>query len=155
MIIDSLTEFCSDTALNTGAPGNYILGTSIDLGQVNPGDVGVGVRPLYWVTTMTQDAVSAGGGTCSFQLVTATNAELTAGVDPINLGSQYFTVAEMPAGRLLQAFSLPIEGVNYKQFLGVRMASLTAPFSAGAVNSFLTPDVSAWRALDEGTPDPS
>ena len=139
MIMDERTEF-----VDSLQPAAGLLGDVIDTfggGAVLPQqarDLGAG-HPIYWCTVL-ESAVGGGPGTVS--LVTADNAALSS--NPVTLATVNI-LSTTPAGTLM-AISLP-QGTLYKQFLGVS-AGGTA-MTGGAISSFLTLDVSAWRAYQD------
>ena len=146
MIIDKRTEFCSATALNTGAPGTYLIGNQIDLGTAR--DVGVG-EELYLVITVDTPPTSAGAATAQFTLASDDTASIaTNGTASVHFQTKAFTIAEMTAGAVLAAVALPTEGVAYERFLGILQTTGTAAFTGGKINAFLTPDVAKWKSYD-------
>ena len=146
MIIDKRTEFCDATALNTGAPGTYLIGNQIDLGTAR--DVGVG-EELYLVITVDTPPTSAGAATAQFTLASDDTASIaTNGTASVHFQTKAFTIAEMTAGAVLAAVALPTEGVAYERFLGILQTTGTAAFTGGKINAFLTPDVAKWKSYD-------
>ena len=146
MIIDKRTEFCSATALNTGAPGTYLIGNQIDLGTAR--DVGVG-EELYLVITVDTQPTSGGAATAQFTLASDDTASIaTNGTASVHFQTKAFTIAEMTAGAVLAAVALPTEGVAYERFLGILQTTGTAAFTGGKINAFLTPDVAKWKSYD-------
>lgn len=141
MILDERTEFCDNVALNTGAPGTFVLGDSIDLGAA-----GLNVGPgsdVYLVITTDQAATSGGAATATFNLVTDDNSALSS--PTTLLSSQAFTIAQLAAGRVIYAAQLP-NSLNYERYLGVSQTTGTAAFTGGRISAFLTAEPSAWRA---------
>ena len=145
MILDKRNEFCDATALNTGAPGTYLIGDQIDLGTVAR-DVGNG-EPLYLVITVDTRPTSGGAATAQFTLASDNTASIaTNGTASVHFQTKAFTIAEMTAGAVLAAVPLPIEGVAYKRFLGILQTTGTAAFTGGRIDAFLTPDVAKWKS---------
>ena len=153
MIHDERTEFCDSTALNTGGAGTYVLGDSIDLG-VQARDIGAG-QPLYLVVQVDVGINAAGAGTVALQLVSADNGALT--TNPVvHAQSEAFVTSTtsgnagnaLQPGRRLVALALPMEGTDYKRYLGIRQVTAAQAITAGAISAFLTPDVSRWKAYD-------
>lgn len=146
MILDERNEFCDATALNTGAPGTYLIGDQIDLGTAR--DVGVG-EDLYLVITVDTPPTSAGAATAQFTLASDDTANIaTNGTASVHFQTKAFTIAEMTAGAVLAAVALPTEGVAYERFLGILQTTGTAAFTGGKINAFLTPDVAKWKSYD-------
>jgi hypothetical protein len=146
MILDKRNEFCDATALNTGAPGTYLIGDQIDLGTAR--DVGLG-EPLYLVITVDTQPTSAGAATAQFTLASDDTANIaTSGTASVHFQTKAFSIAEMTAGAVLAAVALPTEGVAYERFLGILQTTGTAAFTGGKINAFLTPDVAKWKSYD-------
>lgn len=135
MIRDTLTTFCRDTALNTGAAGSYLIGDVIDIGNLR--DIGQHT-PLYLVITVAITATSAGAATGQFALVSDAAAAITPGTATVHAESQAFAVADMSAGTNLLTVSLPWQGPEYERYVGIRQTTGVAAFTAGAINAFLT-----------------
>lgn len=133
MITDFLTTFCDNTALNTGAAGNYVIGDQIDLGVSARG---LGSHPeLYLVATVATTATSGGAATLQLSLLTDDNAAMSSPV--ALLSSPVFALASLVVGAPLLVVELPISD-SVERFLGIRQTTGTAAFTAGAVNVFLT-----------------
>jgi hypothetical protein len=148
MILDKRNEFCDATALNTGAPGTYLIGDQIDLGVAR--DIGTGEQ-LYLVITVDTPPTSGGAATAQFTLASDDTASIaTNGTASVHFQTKAFTIAEMTAGAVLAAVPLPIEGVAYERFLGILQTTGTAAFTGGKINAFLTHDVAAYRAFADG-----
>lgn len=146
MILDKRNEFCDATALNTGAPGTYLIGDQIDLGTAR--DVGVGER-LYLVITVDTPPTSGGAATAQFTLASDDTASIaTNGTASVHFQTKAFSIAEMTPGAVLAAVALPLEGVAYERFLGILQTTGTAAFTGGKINAFLTPDVAKWKSYD-------
>lgn len=146
MILDKRNEFCDATALNTGAPGTYLIGDQIDLGVDR--DVGNGEQ-LYLVITVDTQPTSAGAATAQFTLASGNTANIaTNGTASVHFQTKAFSIAEMTPGAVLAAVALPIEGVAYERFLGILQTTGTAAFTGGKINAFLTPNVAKWKSYD-------
>lgn len=146
MILDKRNEFCDATALNTGAPGTYLIGDQIDLGAAR--DVGNGA-PVFLVITVDTQPTSAGAATAQFTLASDDTANIaTNGTASVHFQTKAFSIAEMTAGAVLAAVPLPIEGVAYERFLGILQTTGTAAFTGGKINAFLTYDVAKWKSYD-------
>lgn len=140
MIIDERNEFCDATALNTGAAGTYVIGDQIDLGVAR--DLG-GDRAARLRVSVATTATSGGSATGQFQLVTADNAALT--TNPVVIvESGAIAVADLIAGATILDVALP--RATYKRYIGIRQATGTAAFTAGAVDAFLAFDTYGWKA---------
>lgn len=143
MILDERTEFCDATALNTGGAGNYLLGDVIDLGEAK--DLG-NSDPLYLVIQVDTTATSGGSATASFSLLTDDNDSLSS--PAVLVTSAVWAVASMTAGTTLMVVQLPMEGVVYERYLGIRQTTAVAAFTAGKINAFITHTPTKWKAYD-------
>lgn len=147
MILDERTEFADNLALNSGAgPATFLIGDVVDLmGTLQPlqnRDVGSG-HPIYFTVTVDQTVVGA-GGSLAVELITDDNSAMAtpnvlATVGPVAVGTNLTT------GRLMGAISLPIEGVPYERYLGIRQNTIGAALTAGRISAFLVLDVAKWR----------
>lgn len=149
MILDDKLEFCDAVSLNTGAAGTYNIGDIIDLGVAR--DLG-GDMALYLVITVDTGITTAGSaGTVAFQLVSdGTDTIATNGTQSVHAVSAARTTGAtaIPAGTVLFAVQLPIEGMAYERYLAVQQVTGTTALNAGKINAFLTEDVARWKAYD-------
>jgi len=143
MIVDTLTEFCAGTALNTGLAGTYNIGNIIDTTNVR--DIGM-ETDMYLVVSMKTSATSGGAATGQFRVVSDATSTISTTTATVHVTSPAFTVANMTAGTTLFAIELPREGNAYQQFIGVQQLTGTAAFTGGAVDAFLTLDPPSWKA---------
>lgn len=136
MICDKLATFADDTALNTGAAGNYVIGDQIDLGVTARG-IGalVGNATLYLVITVEDAATSGGSATAAFSLLTDGDSGM--GSPTAVFTTEAVAVAAMTAGKLMAVQALPV-GIAWERYIGLRQITGTAAFTAGSVNAFLT-----------------
>jgi hypothetical protein len=149
MILDEKLEFCDATALNTGGAATYNIGDVLDLGVAR--DIGNG-QPLYLVVVChTGIVVGASTGTVTFQLVSdGTDTIATNGTQTVHAASGAWATSTtaIPAGTVLFAAPVPMQGTVYERFLAVQQITGTTALTAGAVNAFLTMDVAKWVAYD-------
>lgn len=141
MFIDSLNEFADGVALNTGAAGTYNLGDIIDMSATPNGDM-----DLYLVIMMDVTATSGGSATGAFKLVSDGTSTISTTTATVHATTPVFAVADMTAGKRIIVMKLPQEGNVYERYLGIQQVTAVAAFTAGAVNAFLTYDVSKWKA---------
>lgn len=146
MILDERTEFCDAVALNTGAPGTFTLGNQIDMTATS----NIGTQDGLYLVIQAATGITAGSaGTVTFQLVSADDAVLTTNpvvhfqTAALVTGTGTGTTTLRP-GTVLAGVKLP-QGFDYRRFLGVRQVTGAAAVTAGAIDAFLTPDVSLWR----------
>lgn len=147
MIIDKLTKFCGNTALNTGAPGSFLIGDVVPLGQLR--DIGQGTA-LYLVIVITGTATSGGAATASFSLVSDDVAAINPATGTKHITSPVLAVANMPAGKTVLAVALPVEGAEYEEYLGIVQTTAGVAFTGGTVDAFLTPTLANWKAYADG-----
>lgn len=136
MISDKLLTFADDTALNTGAAGNYVIGDQIDLG-VSARGIGalIGSAALYLVITVEDDATSGGSATTSFSLLT--DGDSAMGSPTVVATTPAYAVADMNPGTLLAIIAIPV-GYAWERYIGLRQTTGTAAFTGGSINAFLT-----------------
>jgi len=143
MQIDSLTSFATGVALNTGLAGTYNIGDLIDLEVVR--DIGQGV-PLYLVVLVTTTATSGGAATGQFRLVSDATTTISTTTATVHATGAAVAVANMVAGKKMMVIALPMEDPAYERYLGLQQITGTAAFTAGAIDAFLTTNVSAIKS---------
>ena len=147
MIMDRLCEFCDATALNTGAAGSYVLGSSYDM--TIPRDIGAG-QGLWLVITVDTAATSGGSATAEFQLRSDAQDPIHATTSTLHFSSGAIAVADLTQGKKYY-FPVPSEGTAYERFLGLVQVTAVAAFTAGKINAFITTDPPAWQTYPEGS----
>jgi hypothetical protein len=152
MIVDSRTEMCNATALNTGAAGTYVIGNQIDLGPAAP--LLGGEKAVYLVIVASAGIEAAGAGSVAFELVSDSVATLDSSAT-VHLRTPTFATSAttdtttLKTGTLLFAVQLPFGILNaYERYLGIRQVTASNAITAGSVDIFLTEDVQAWKAYD-------
>lgn len=136
MISDALNAIANNTALNTGAAGNYVIGDQIDLGVTARGiGANIGAGAVYLVITVDTTATSGGSATASFSLLSSAATDL--GTPDVVFTTPAIAVASLTAGTLVCAIALPV-GFAWKRYIGLRQTTGTAAFTAGAVSAILT-----------------
>ncbi|WP_300379630.1 Bbp16 family capsid cement protein [Henriciella sp.] len=142
MIMDERTEFCDGTALNTGGAGSYLVGDVYDTG----GDGWNIADGLYLVILVDTTATSGGSATGQFHLVSDAQAAIAAdGSATYHFSTDAIAVADLSAGVRVCAVRLPAG--EYERYVGILQTTGTAAFTAGAIDAFLTPDISQWKAF--------
>jgi hypothetical protein len=150
MILDTYNEFISATSV-AAAAGTALVGNVIDLGA-NPADLGV-IEPVYLVIRPTTEIITAGAaGTIKFQLASDAQAAIaTDGSATIHVDTGTFVTdgtdandAELKVGGTIFVGRLPAG--TYERYLGVLVVTATTTTTAGAVDAFLTKDISQWKA---------
>lgn len=150
MIQDERNEF-ADAASVAAAAGTALIGDVIDLGDVSnrPGDG----QPLYLVITVDTEIITGGtAGTINFKLASDAQAAIaTDGSATVHFQTRDFVTddsaandAELDAGGVVAAVALPMD--EYERYLGILATIGTTTVTEGAINAFLTPDVSRWKA---------
>ena len=143
MIMDERTEFCDATALNTGGAGSYLIGDVYDTG----GD-GVNIADgLYLVIIVTTQVDSAAdGASVQFHLASdAAAAIATDGSATYHFSTDAIAEATLAPGYRVCAVRLP-HG-TYERYIGILQTTSGEAVTAGAVDAFLTTDVSQWKAF--------
>lgn len=136
MLSDTLLTFAQNTALNTGAAGNYVIGDQIDT-EVAARGIGAltGAAALYLVIAVTAAATSGGSATASFSLLT--DGDPAMGSPTVVVTTAAIPVASLVAGTLVVAVALPV-GFAWERYVGLRQTTGTAAFTGGSIDAFLT-----------------
>ena len=134
MILDTLNQFCSAVALNTGGAGTYLVGDVIDTLETT---MKFGSDNIYLVIAVQTTAGSGGSATGQFTLASDAQAAIaTDGSATVHFTSAAIPVATLVAGYQICAIELP-RG-NYERYIGILQTTGTAAFNAGKINAFLT-----------------
>ena len=153
MILDKFNQFCTAGSV-AHAAGTVLVGDVIDLG-VNPADLGV-IEPMFLVIRPTTEIITGGAaGTIQFKLSSDAQAAIAVdGTATDHLISASFVTddaaandPEMNVGGNVLIARLP-SGV-YERYLGILYIVGTTTTTAGAVEAFLTKDISAWTAYPD------
>ena len=153
MILDELLEFADATSV-AAAAGTALIGDVIDLQEAR--DIGNG-EPIYLVIQCATSIITGGAaGTIKFQLASdaqaaiATDGSATVHFDTGTFVTDGDDANALDAGASIAAVALPMEGVAYERYLGILCVTATTTTTAGAINAFLTKDVSKWKAYPDG-----
>jgi hypothetical protein len=153
MILDSLLEFADATSV-AAAAGTALIGDVIDLQEAR--DIGNG-EPIYLVIQCDTSIITGGAaGTVKFQLASdaaaaiATDGSATVHYDTGTIVTGAAGSGLTAAGATIAAVALPMEGNAYERYLGILCVTATTTTTAGAINAFLTKDVSKWTAYPDG-----
>lgn len=153
MILDELLEFADATSVAASA-GTALIGDVIDLQEAR--DIGNG-EPMYLVIQCDTSIITGGAaGTVKFQLASdaaaaiATDGSATVHFDTGAIATGAAGAGLTEAGATIAAIALPMEGAVYERYLGILCVTATTTTTAGAVNAFLTKDVSKWKAYPDG-----
>jgi len=158
MILDERSEF-ADAVSVAATAGTALIGDVIDLGAGSR-DLGNG-QPLYLVIQTDTEIITGGAaGTIKFQLASdAAAAIATDGSASVHFDTGTLVTddaaandARLNAGGLIAVVALP-QGALYERYLGILCVTATTTTTAGKINAFLTPDVSAWRAYADNVPN--
>lgn len=147
MLTDKLLTVGLPVALSTAAPATSKLGAEIDLLYTNL-DQGEG-WPMYLCASVAVAATSGGASTLALQLVTASDAALSAGVQVLATSATFAMADLTPAGKRLLILAIP-KGVEYGRYMGVRQVVGGVAFTGGSLNVLFTIDPDNWRAYPEG-----
>jgi hypothetical protein len=143
MIFDSRNQFCKATALNTGGVAKYVIGSLIDLGVGFNNtliDRALGNGENLYLNISVDTACLSATGSVKFHLVSdAQDPPNTNGTETYHYTSGAFLQAGLTAGTTLFCVPLP-GGVKYERYLGILQETITAAFTAGKVNAFLSLD---------------
>lgn len=155
MIYDALNQF-ADAESVAAAAGTALVGDVINLQEAR--DIGNAGMPLYLVITVDTSIITGGvAGTINFKLASDAQAAIaTDGSATVHLQTKDFVTDgddanELDAGVVAYAAALPLEGVQYEQYLGLLATVATTTVTAGAISAFLTPNPKAWQAYPDAT----
>lgn len=153
MILDELLEFADATSVAASA-GTALIGDVIDLQEAR--DIGNG-EPVYLVIQCDTAIITGGAaGTVKFQLASdaqaaiATDGSATVHFDTGTFVTDGDDANDLDAGATIATVALPMEGKAYEQYLGILCTVGTTTVTEGAINAFLTKDVSKWKAYPDG-----
>lgn len=150
MILDERTEFADATSVGAPNSSTVNVGDIIDTQVVR--DHGNAGRPLYLVIQVTTDIDSGSTATVSFALVSdSTTSIATNGTQTVHWASATIAEATLVAGYTF-VVALPFENPAYEEYLGVQCTEHAGhALTGGAINAFLTPDPSKWKAYADAT----
>ena len=144
MILDENLELCDALSVAATA-GSALRGDVIDLDNAGRR---LTSEMLYLCITVSTAFVGA-GATVAFELRSDDTATIN-----VSTGTRHFASNAMPVAQLTQGaklyFELPGGFAAYERYLGLVVVTAGATTTAGAINAFLTNDVSDWAALPEG-----
>lgn len=151
--IEKFSEFADAAALNTGAPGKYQVGTSLDLGSATPGDIASGSTLYLVIQATTGITLASGSGQIKMWLASDATASFTASSATLHAGVQWNTsTTEIPAGTVLLSVALPEQGQPYERYLGIVQETITTALNAGAINAYLTTCPPKHQSYADGAP---
>lgn len=146
MFVDTQAEFSDAQAVTATAISSNVMdlqaalgaGTNIAYGNTVM-DVGQGEDVYLVVQTAVAITDAGSDATLTVTLESATDAGLTtAAVVHFSTGALAFATYAT-AGSVVAMIKLP--AADYKRYLGVRYTVASGPFTAGAIDAFLTKDV--------------
>ena len=140
MYMDERSEFCDGVSV-AAAAGTKQIGKHMDLGVSQ--DIGAG-HPTYLIIQVSE--AFAGGTSCQFVLASDAQDPLAAdGTETRHYAGDVFTDAQLTLG-FTMSIALPSgntalgeDGKGYERFLGMETITV-GTHTAGAINSFLSPD---------------
>ena len=146
MYVDTQTELSDAQAVTSTAISTNVIdlqaalggGTNIAFGNTLL-DIGQGEDVYLVVQTAVAITDTGSDATLTVTLESATDAGLTTGA-VVHLATATLAFATYSAaGSQILVAKLPI--ADYKRYLGVRYTVASGPFTAGAIDAFLTKDV--------------
>ena len=145
MILDERLEFADAAAIALNTTNAIAPNTDVINQGATPTlrDLGAG-EPMYWVIQVTTSF--GGAGNVTFDLVSDSAAALTTSkTTHITTGAIAYTAWTAGTTKI---FALPQEA-TYEQYVGI-WETASGNLTGGAINSFLTRDVSRWTAYNDG-----
>lgn len=148
MILDDRAELGTALALNTGAPGTYNLGDTIDLQGPPTITGGNSTRSLpgaFLVVMVSTAATSGGAATLQLRLVSDDSSTPSTSAATVHAMSGPIPLAALAAGRM--AWCVSVDGLpNCRRYLGLQQITGGAAFTGGAVSMFFTDSPSLPRS---------
>jgi len=157
MILDTFNEFASAESV-AAAAGTALIGDVIDLGATSL-DIGTG-EPLYVVIRPTTEIITGGAaGTIQFKLASDAQAAIaTDGSATVHVASDAYVTdgtdandAQLKVNAANPILAVRLPSGTYERYLGILCTIGTTTVTAGAVDAFLTHDISAWKAYPDAT----
>ena len=154
MLLDDRLEFCDAVSVAATA-GTALIGDVVDLTLIGR-NFGPGER--IWAVMMVDTEIITAGNAGTIQFTLATDAQAAIAVDG-SATTHFLTEAivtdgtdangaKCKAGATVFAVQLPIGACE--RYMGILSTVATTTTTAGKVNAFLTHDVAAWAAQDDG-----
>lgn len=148
MYVDKQNEFSDAQAVTATAISTNVIdlfaGTTSGAVNNTLRDIGSG-QDVYLVV-ITQTAITDASSDATLVVSLESDSTENLATSP----TVHFTTAAMafadysPAGTVLVAVKLPFG--DYERYLGIRYTVASGPFTAGAIDAFLTTDFQSWRA---------
>ena len=146
MFVDTQAEFSDAQAVTSTAISSNVMDLQAALGagtNIAGGntvlDIGQGEDVYLVVQTAVAITDTGSDATLTVTLESATDAGLTTGA-VVHLATATLAFATYSAaGSQILVAKLPI--ADYKRYLGVRYTVASGPFTAGAIDAFLTKDI--------------
>lgn len=140
--VDAFNEFSDAQAVTATAISTNVIDT---FSSNTTRNLGVGA-PVYLIVS-TQTAITDTGSDATLTVTLESDTAVglaTAPVVHFTTGALAFA-AYSAAGSTICAIHLPAT-INYKRYLGVRFTVAAGPFTAGAIDAYLTLDAQLYRA---------
>ena len=156
MYLDSQIEFSDAQAVTATAISSNVYDLfSVKAGGAAAGDItsntrlDIGTDDLFLVVSVpTAITDTSSDATLAVTLESADDAALTTNaIVHFSTGTLAFATYS-PAGTMIAAVRIP-RGL-YRRYLGVRYTVASGPFTAGAIDAFLTPDLQLNRPYKSG-----
>ena len=140
-----INDFALEVATAQAVTVTAVSASSVDLSSAqsaghqgavvgaNPHSIGTGY-PIYMAVDVTTTATAGGAALTTFEIITATDALLTASIETIGISDAY-AVADLTAGRRIIIVAMNPDPGNdqghNQRFLGARFTVATGPLTAG------------------------
>lgn len=157
MYVDKNLEFSDAQAVTTTAISSNVYDLfSVKAGgaaaaDISPNtriDIGAGEQLYLVVSTQAAITDASSDATLVVNLESADDAGLTSNVIVHATTGTLAFATYSPAGTLIWVIALPV-GL-YRRYLGVRYTVASGPFTAGAIDAFLTPNLQLNRPYKGG-----
>lgn len=137
MILDLQSKFSDAQAITVTAISANVLDTR-NAATPALADEGMSGPETWLVAQVAAAFTAAGAATVVITLESSSTADL-ATAPVVHFTSAAIPVASMIAG--FRALAVQMPSADYKRYIGFRYTVSTGPFTAGTMNTFLTPDL--------------
>lgn len=142
MFVDAQLEFSDSQAITASAASTNIIDFNPAFDYNTVIDAGAG-EPTFLVVTPSVTFAAAGEATLAIEL-RAYAKEDKSDTPTVIFSTPAKALGSLVAGKPVVVVALP--SANYKRFLSLQYTVATGPFTAGALDAFITKDAQTWRS---------
>lgn len=142
MFVDAQLEFSDSQAITASAASTNIIDFNPAFDYNTVIDAGAG-EPTFLVVTPSVTFAAAGAATLAIELRAYANEDKS-DTPTVIFSTPAKALGSLVAGKPVVVVALP--SANYKRFLSLQYTVATGPFTAGALDAFITKDAQTWRS---------